>query len=180
MSVRERALDAAIGIVREQGVARLTLDEAARQAGISKGGVLYHFPSKDALIKGMVAKLVCHFEALPTHHFEALPEGPNRWARANVMTFFDPTGPSNDPVGGALLAALATNPALIEPLREVYVRSLSRIREESSDPLLAISACLALDGLWLQEVIGLKLFSTDDRESLKNRLMSLLFEEEHP
>jgi AcrR family transcriptional regulator len=174
MSVREKVLDAAIGIVREQGVAKLTLDEAARQAGVSKGGVLYHFPSKDALIEGMVARLVGQCENLQHCHFQSLPEGPNRWARAVIMAAFDAAGPANDPVGGALLAAVATNPALIEPLREVYVRSLARMKEEGGDSLLSTLACLALDGLWLQEMIGLKLFSQADREDLKNRLISLL------
>ncbi|TAN63226.1 MAG: TetR/AcrR family transcriptional regulator, partial [Magnetospirillum sp.] len=47
MSTSDNIIDAAMAIVRDQGVAKLTLDEAAKKAGISKGGVLYHFKSKD-------------------------------------------------------------------------------------------------------------------------------------
>jgi AcrR family transcriptional regulator len=57
MSTRDHIIESALSVVRNQGVASLTLDEAARVAGISKGGVLYHFKSKEALIHGMVARL---------------------------------------------------------------------------------------------------------------------------
>ena len=44
------------------GVARLTLEAAAAEAGLSKGGVLYHFPTRDALVAGMVSKIIEEFD----------------------------------------------------------------------------------------------------------------------
>ncbi len=44
------------------GVAHLTLDAAAAEAGLSKGGVLYHFPSRDSLVAGMVDKIIDEFD----------------------------------------------------------------------------------------------------------------------
>ena len=45
---RDRILEAAERVVAEVGAARLTLDVVAQAAGVSKGGLLYHFPSKRA------------------------------------------------------------------------------------------------------------------------------------
>ncbi|MBQ0819063.1 helix-turn-helix transcriptional regulator, partial [Microvirga sp. HBU67558] len=53
-SSRERILDAAAELVSEIGSGRLTLDTVAERAGLSKGGLLYNFPTKDALLQGMV------------------------------------------------------------------------------------------------------------------------------
>jgi hypothetical protein len=39
---KRRIVDAAEEVVLRDGVARLTLDAAAAEAGLSKGGILYH------------------------------------------------------------------------------------------------------------------------------------------
>jgi hypothetical protein len=43
---KDRILDAAERVVLRDGVTHLTLDAVAAETGISKGGLLYHFPSK--------------------------------------------------------------------------------------------------------------------------------------
>lgn len=62
-TTRERILAAACRLVREEGVGRLTLDAVSRASGVSKGGLLYHFPSKEDLIAGMVQYLADRFDA---------------------------------------------------------------------------------------------------------------------
>ena len=51
---KKSILIAAADIVKEEGVAKLTLEAVAKKAGLSKGGLLYHYSNKEALIKGMV------------------------------------------------------------------------------------------------------------------------------
>src|SRR3989337_1315491 len=50
-SSREKILDAAAELVAEIGAGRLTLEAVAERAGLSKGGLLYNFPTKAALLK---------------------------------------------------------------------------------------------------------------------------------
>lgn len=50
-SRRDAILKVACRLVRTMGASHLTLDAVAREAGISKGGLLYHYPTKDALIQ---------------------------------------------------------------------------------------------------------------------------------
>src|SRR5690625_3428562 len=40
-------------IISEKGFGKLTLDAVCKEAGVSKGGLLYHFPNKKALIQGL-------------------------------------------------------------------------------------------------------------------------------
>ncbi|WP_371362004.1 hypothetical protein SRRS_32680 [Sporomusa rhizae] len=46
---KEQILRAAAEIINVEGVFSLTLEAVAKKAGISKGGLLYHFPTKDDL-----------------------------------------------------------------------------------------------------------------------------------
>jgi AcrR family transcriptional regulator len=55
--VQDRILDAAEELVCTRGIAGFTLDAVAQAAGVSKGGLLYHFRSKDSLIAGMQRRM---------------------------------------------------------------------------------------------------------------------------
>ena len=41
---------------KNEGIEALTLEKIAKRAGISKGGMLYHFPTKDAILIGLVER----------------------------------------------------------------------------------------------------------------------------
>ena len=79
-ATRERLLAAAAAVVRREGARGLTLDAVARQAGVSKGGLLYHFPGKRELVRGLVADWMDRFEA--EVDAEAAPGGTGGWTRA--------------------------------------------------------------------------------------------------
>jgi len=48
---RQRILDAAYGLFRRKGYARVSMDEIAAAAGLTKRTLYYHFESKDALLE---------------------------------------------------------------------------------------------------------------------------------
>ena len=87
---KARILDAAEEVVLRDGVARLTLDAAAAEAGLSKGGVLYHFPTRDSLVAGMVAKIIEEFD----HDIECRLEADRRpgcFTRAYIGATMEPS-----------------------------------------------------------------------------------------
>lgn len=59
-SQRVAALDAALDLLRDGG--SLSLESAARAAGLSKPGLMYHFPTKEALVGALVDHLVDDYE----------------------------------------------------------------------------------------------------------------------
>src|SRR3954464_6121476 len=56
-AAREKVLDAFQRLLIEHGERETTLDAVARAAGVSKGGVIYHFNSREALIEALLARL---------------------------------------------------------------------------------------------------------------------------
>ena len=89
LETRERVLDAAFRTTRGGG-GRFTVDAVAKEAGVSKGAVLHHFPSKEALAVGMLERQLNEFDGLIERHLAEEPEGkPGRWLRAYVRASFE-------------------------------------------------------------------------------------------
>ena len=57
----DNILNAAEKVVVKVGAAHMTLDSVASKAGVSKGGLLYNFPTKEILLKAMVSRLIQYF-----------------------------------------------------------------------------------------------------------------------
>ncbi|MBE1236356.1 TetR family transcriptional regulator [Phaeovibrio sulfidiphilus] len=179
---RSRIIDAAIRIVRENAPTKLTLDEAARQAGLSKGGVLYHFASKDELIEAMIERLVRDQETRLLQLYEQEPQGPYRWLRAYVRYFFDPGSPGSDPASSACLAAMALNPAMLKPVNTMMKLSMKRIMSDAPDRDRAALISMGLDGLFLNQAMGFQLYDDETLARLRGNLLSGLLagEDETP
>lgn len=150
----ETILQAANAIVQRDGVARLTIEAVAREAGVSKGGVLYHFPSKEALVTGMVTRLIDHFEDDLHQALAAEPPGPGRWLRAYIRASSSLEQQSPD-VTASFLAAMGTNPDLLAPLRQRYQAWQQAAEQDGIAPAEATLLRLAVDGLWFAELLGL-------------------------
>jgi AcrR family transcriptional regulator len=153
-STREAILRAADRIVVEGGVPEMTLEAVARGAGVSKGGLLYHFPSKEALISGMIGRLIEGFtEALGRELARERGSGSGRWLRAYAGASF-----AEDrwylKVSAGLLVAVAEDPALLDPLRRGFEEGQRWAERDGIDPAVATLVRLAADGLFFAELLG--------------------------
>jgi len=54
----DEVLDAALDLFTRQGYSNTSVDEVARLAGISKGAVYLYFPSKQAILEGLITRAV--------------------------------------------------------------------------------------------------------------------------
>jgi AcrR family transcriptional regulator len=61
-ATRERILQAAMTVFADRGYTATSVDEIARRAGSSKGGVYFHFTSKQAIFEALIAELVTMLE----------------------------------------------------------------------------------------------------------------------
>lgn len=155
--LRDRILDAAEAVVVRQGIANLTLEAVAAEAGMSKGGLLHHFPSKDRLVEGLVVRCAEHWRAAALGRRDEVPDGPGRMARA-LLSFLADTESWTEQCqrsSSTVFAALAQNPALIQPMRAAYGDLRRHIAEDGLPPGVGETVLAALDGLWLYRVLGL-------------------------
>lgn len=150
-------LDAAARVMLARGAANLTLEAVAAEAGLSKGGLLYHYAGKDALLAAMVQRLVDVTEARVADHQQADP-APGSWTRGYLQACLVDDQPASDPTGRlaiALLAAAAGNSALMDGLRRRQAHWRDQLSRDGIDPALANVVRLAADGLWLNDLLGI-------------------------
>ncbi|MGH8447235.1 MAG: TetR/AcrR family transcriptional regulator [Solimonas sp.] len=170
-STRDAMLDAAEAVVVEHGAVRLTLDAVARQAGVSKGGLMYHFPSKNALLEALVARAIERSHVAREAQRGKLPEAPGSALHAYVRASInDPL--HNDRVSGALLSVVASDPQLIAPVREFFRKRLPAISDGVPFERAAL-VHLATEGLWLMELFRVSPFTRAQRARIKQLLAEL-------
>jgi AcrR family transcriptional regulator len=173
-------LTAAERVVLRDGVMRLTLEAVAREAKVSKGGLLYHFATKEGLIQAMLERLIRYCEQEIEQQQQDDTE-PGRWTRAYVRKTVEPKlsypgeadFPKSKEVGAALIATAATNPKLLEPLRERFRVWQQAIERDGIGPTRATVIRLAVDGLWLADVLGIWSPSDKLRRQVLNELIQL-------
>jgi AcrR family transcriptional regulator len=140
---RTKLITAAAAVIRRDGAQALTLDAVAAEAGVSKGGLLYHFRSKRELLDGLVARWLDEFQEDIDAAGGTFPAG---YVRASDGAKAEEAG---------LLAALVADPAVLAAVRERYATWQDRVATEGGDAVEATVARLAADGLWLADLLGL-------------------------
>lgn len=172
-----KLLDAAETVVERQGIANLTLDAVALEAGLSKGGLLYHFPSKDRLVEALVARSARGWRQCFSEGYERAEPGPGRQSRALLNhCLSDAAGWTRElrRSSSACFAALAQNPALMQPMREVYAELHRRVADDGLPPGVGETVAAAIDGLWLYWVLGLAEVNQDLVVRVRSALEDLL------
>jgi AcrR family transcriptional regulator len=158
---RAKLLDAASTVIRRDGPQALTLDAVAAEAGVSKGGLLYHFKSKRELLDALVARWMDDFQ----RDIDAAPGSfPERYVRASDGAKAEEAG---------LLAALVADPGVLAAVRDRHAAWQDRIATEGGDPVDATVARLAADGLWLADLLGIAPPGGELRAQVLARLLEL-------
>lgn len=174
---RTRVLDAAEAIVHARGVPALTLDAAAREAGVSKGGLLYHFSSKEALLEGLLLRLSEFVAGQFETAFKATAPGPARTARALLAWEFDSNYAADARTNRAcacFLVAFNHDPALLDPIRAVFAGIRERVRQDGLKPGHGFAIMAACDGLFMAHLFRMYTPDPKDMIELRQALESLL------
>ncbi len=155
---RERVLNAAEARLLAGGPAALVLDRVAADAGVSKGGLLYHFASKEALVGGLCERMLERFDQQLEALFQAEPVGPGAWTRAYLASTVTDEGKPADTSAqlmAGILATLGRDSQHLESVRRCFARWHARLEADGLDPGTATLVRLAADGLWLSAMLGL-------------------------
>lgn len=169
-SKRIQLLEAAAAIVNEQGSEYLTLDAVAHKAGVSKGGLLYHFKNKTALIQGLVDHANTLYKTNVDGHWNKTSSA----EAGNILrAFIEATREhreENASITSGMLAAQGSNKNLLSPLQDTYRDWQTQIEHDGLDPVDATIIRLAIDGLWLSEIFGIDAIDDDMRQQVLDRL----------
>ncbi|MFF0549932.1 TetR/AcrR family transcriptional regulator [Streptomyces sp. NPDC004311] len=169
-SAKTRILDAAVRVIERDGITALTLQSAAEEAGVTKPGLMYHFPTRQALVVAIQEHLTARWEGLLADRLgKPLEEATDQEKVAAYVH-----------VGTHLTASRAELAFMVEhdPEIEAVWNDLLERRvptPTSADPhdIDLLLARMAADGLWmLQSTTGITL-APAVRKALVARIIAL-------
>jgi AcrR family transcriptional regulator len=172
LSTKDKILQAAAEIAKEVGPVHLSLDAVARRAGLSKGGLLYTFPTKAKLLEALVEQHVSEFDESLRKEEAARNHGPNSVVLACIAVY-RAEFLCNEPEPSGILAAIANDPGFLEPIRRYNKQLLQRMRENAEDPTLAMMVFLTIEGLRSLKLFEMGLLSKDEQIAAIDRLKNL-------
>jgi AcrR family transcriptional regulator len=145
----DRILIAYEDLLIEAGERGATLEAVASRAGVSKGGLLYHFGSKDALSIGLVQRL--HSLADEDLALMAAAEaGPVTYL---IRTSIDAASPLDRSLIATSRLAQAQDARASEALATIRNQWLALIADAVGDPAVARAIVLVSDGLYFNSAM---------------------------
>lgn len=179
-SNRHRILEAAIQVIHRDGVTGVTFDSVAAEARVTRGGMMYHFPSREALLRAIHQHLADQWEAsLVANAGKPLQETtPEERAVAYALT----SGQSATRSELLFLLHSSTDAESTAPWDAVSSRWAPQAPQNVDDPqaLSRFIARLAADGLWVYESLSSQPLPPGLRERVLQCLASVLQAEEAP
>lgn len=161
---RKKLLDAARSLMVREGVGRLSMDKVAKEAGISKGALLYHFNTRKSLFCALVEDYVDHLN-------ERLNANTNKYKNAEeplILGYaswykdFDKDDRGFALLGVALLALLLHEPEALKPFHDWYAQLFKRVQASPIKTPQLITAIMAFEGFFFTHKMG---FDSLDKET---------------
>ncbi|MCX7591718.1 MAG: TetR/AcrR family transcriptional regulator [Kiritimatiellae bacterium] len=171
-SMRDKILDAAEQIVLEQGASHMTMDAVATRAGVSKGGLIYHFPSQQHLMRALLERFIQRVEKWRQAVLDKLPNVPLRNLKGYLLSWLT-LGAAARRSASALLASATREPDMIELVRRRRRRVWSEFLADVANREMAMILALAVEGMWMSELLGISLLSEAERKRLGRNLLKL-------
>jgi AcrR family transcriptional regulator len=171
---RERILEAAERVVGEVGAARMTLDGVAQSAGVSKGGLLYHFPSKESLLSALAKRYMESMSDCVEQAKSGAGDSECGDLKACIVGILEQQPRAKlVGMGAALFAAAANDPTLLEAIRERKAQFTKQLEASNVDFARAAIVMLAIDGLIMRESLRISSFTEEQREQVVQQLLQI-------
>lgn len=170
--VRRTLLECTAKIAAEVGVARVTIEAVAKAAGITKGGLLHHFPSKQALIEAMVSDVLEQVDREIEDSMAKDPIAKGRFTRAYVaMSLHDDNFNPLDPWVFISISMISDKKSTDQHFNWLNKR-LAMHQETDSEPMFEVIR-FAADGAWLHLVTKMDEYSLSKAREVRQRLIAM-------
>jgi AcrR family transcriptional regulator len=169
--LQAQLLESAAMIAGRDGIAALSLNAVAREAGVSKGGLLHHFPNKQALIFALFARLLAIMEEAISGLMQNDRVAYGRFTRAYLNYLSDLTDTHESRQLMVLSLAMPDEPVLRKCWRDWMLEHLAQGDELDNGPTGTLVR-YAADGIWLSELTG-RTMDAEHRRSLVSSLSKM-------
>jgi AcrR family transcriptional regulator len=168
---RKKAIEAALTILSRDGVGGLTFDSLSRESGISKGGLLHQFRTKQGVLSALLEHQRLQFEQIARDYMASEGAAKAEPTLAAQIAIYRAAVKQPHSVARAVLAALIESPNLLEESKTSDEVKMKTLHAEASDPDLALLRYFAASGIAFHSLLGLSPLSDSTRDGLFERLL---------
>ena len=168
---REKILAAAADVAREAGPGSLSLEAVALRAGVSKGGLLYNFPTKAKLMQGLVERYMSEFEQA----LEAL-RADNRENESLLSSYIRLSAQecqAPKPSASWIFSAIAEDPEFLTPIKGFHRQLFERLKAQTRDTRALLICYLAIEGMRSMNLFNSDVLSDEERRTLIAALLAI-------
>lgn len=173
---RDRILRALRHLLASGGTDAVTLEAVAAAAGVSKGGLLYHFPSKAALYQGLLLQIRGNVEVEMAEAVE------RSGAARGFLEYSEPTADDEAGFFTSLIAAVRTGQSsefspdddslAADLLTQTFTAWEDPMKAAVADPVQAEIIRLVGYGLYFAALTGLPAPDADLRNQVFDRVLA--------
>lgn len=169
--VRRALLDEAARITLEQGLSKVTFQAVADAVGVTKGGVMHHFATKDTLILEVFYDAMAKFEAEVNAAMAKDPVSYGSFTRAYIDATISlgEKGQAEFNSQATLYVLMLGDRMLRERWAEWSNEQLKKYAATDNSETLCMVRLVA-DGIWLSDFSGIDI---SDKASIRERLINM-------
>lgn len=169
--VRRALLDQAARITLEQGLSKVTFQSVADAVGVTKGGVMHHFTTKNALILEVFHDAMAKFEAEVNQAMAEDPVHYGSFTRAYINATISLGEKGQEELDSqATLYALMLGDSELRELWAKWANAQLKKHQATDNTETLCMVRLVADGIWLSDFSGI---SISDKTSIHKRLIKM-------
>ena len=169
--VRRALLDQAARITLEQGLSKVTFQAVADAVGVTKGGVMHHFTTKNALILEVFHDAMAKFEAEVNQAMARDPVRYGSFTRAYIDATISLGEKGQEEFDNqATLYVLMLGDSELRQLWAAWSNEQLEKHKATDNTETLCMVRLVADGIWLSDFSGINI---SDKKSLRARLIKM-------
>jgi AcrR family transcriptional regulator len=169
--IRRALLDQAARITLEQGLTKVTFQAVADAVGVTKGGVMHHFATKNALVLEVFNDAMAKFEAEVDAAMANDPVSYGSFTRAYIDATISLGEKAQEEYDNqATLYVLMLGDSELRELWAQWANAQLKKHAATDDTETLCMVRLTADGIWLSDFSGIDIA---DKKSLRDRLVRM-------
>lgn len=171
---RATTMNAIEAVVRQHGLAGLSIDAVAKEAGISKSSVVYDFRNKNALLAAFIENRMETKRAMVDDRCQSHPDRTNPWMRSLLEVIAQAPSQEDMDIAIIIAAGMGSGDECRGVMQRRVAEDLETVLAEAENPRAALLSYLAAYGLLTMECFGFHHFAPDLRKRILEDIVWLL------
>jgi AcrR family transcriptional regulator len=172
-NARERLMGCMMDIVRDEGAGALTYDNLVAKSGLTRGGVMYHFPSKESMLQGLVDHYVHRELGKVEERWEKHGKTPDGLLKAELECAIE-VDDKDQQISVSLLPVVIQNPAMMNEIQKIVEERYQNLDQTSVGFEKAAITLLVIDAFEMSKAFGFTLLSEKKRKQILKTLYALV------